>query len=250
MAEIDWANLTQREITAYATLDKKKAKRKIRKSRKKYRQEFRHGFYATDTWKKLRYETLKKYGAECQCCGRSRKLHGVTIHIDHIKPISKYPELKLNVNNLQVLCDDCNLGKFNRDTTDWREIPYVPRTFKEALALYPSLECKPHEWDNRTTLENIVYLLKWLMVLQPPVSGKATKVIPTAEPPKVIVSKPERLAPRDNGQPRRFKDRADRNPDPYSLSWIFADAPEELVQLQSLPIIPKKVVTKLRKNAY
>lgn len=58
-------------------------------------------------------------GARCQCCGASQK-DGAVLHVDHIKPRSKYPELEFDVNNLQVLCADCNIGKSNIDETDWR----------------------------------------------------------------------------------------------------------------------------------
>ena len=54
------------------------------------------------------------------CCGRSKKEHGVVIHVDHIKPRSKFPELALEFDNLQILCDDCNIGKCNKYEDDWR----------------------------------------------------------------------------------------------------------------------------------
>lgn len=78
-------------------------------------------FYSSQAWKKLRYVTLKKYGAKCQCCGVTGK--DAPIRIDHIKPISRYWELRLDPNNMQVLCNDCNWGKLNIDETDWRPAP-------------------------------------------------------------------------------------------------------------------------------
>lgn len=42
------------------------------------------------------------------------------IHVDHIKPKSKYPQLALEEYNLQVLCEDCNLGKVNFFEDDLR----------------------------------------------------------------------------------------------------------------------------------
>ena len=78
-------------------------------------------FYESREWRNLRYKVLKKHGAKCQCCGRSAK-DGIIIHVDHIKPRSKFPELELNEDNLQILCEDCNLGKSNRDDTDWRAL--------------------------------------------------------------------------------------------------------------------------------
>lgn len=76
-------------------------------------------FYETDEWRELRYRALKLHGGCCQCCG-NRPTRGNPLHVDHIKPRSKYPELALSLSNLQVLCADCNLGKRAWDETDWR----------------------------------------------------------------------------------------------------------------------------------
>lgn len=73
-------------------------------------------FYESRQWKALRYRTIKLYGAKCQACNA-----GGLMHVDHIKPRSKYPELELRLDNLQVLCADCNLGKGAWDETDWRK---------------------------------------------------------------------------------------------------------------------------------
>lgn len=76
-------------------------------------------FFESPAWRVLRYRVLVEHGGRCQCCGRSA-VDGVAIHVDHIKPRSKFPELALEQTNLQVLCEDCNLGKSNKDDTDWR----------------------------------------------------------------------------------------------------------------------------------
>ena len=78
------------------------------------------GFYETREWRELRYKALVKHGAACQCCGATRS-DGIKLHVDHIKPRSKFPSLQLELSNLQILCEDCNLGKSNKDQTDWRE---------------------------------------------------------------------------------------------------------------------------------
>ena len=83
----------------------------------------RDPFLASRAWLDVRYQALKLHGAVCQCCGASRA-DGARIHVDHIKPRSLHPELALSVDNLQVLCGNCNLGKGNRDETDWR-IPWA-----------------------------------------------------------------------------------------------------------------------------
>jgi hypothetical protein len=76
-------------------------------------------FYRSDDWRKLRYLALKEHGGKCQCCGASPAT-GAVLHVDHIKPRSRYPELQFSLSNLQVLCEDCNMGKGAWDDTDWR----------------------------------------------------------------------------------------------------------------------------------
>lgn len=75
-------------------------------------------FLTSYAWRKLRMVVLKKRGPGCECCGA--KAPDVRIHVDHIKPRRKYPELALEESNLQVLCEECNHGKGNWDETDWR----------------------------------------------------------------------------------------------------------------------------------
>lgn len=77
------------------------------------------GFLSTYQWRSLRMVALKKYGAVCMCCGDSPK-NGAVMNVDHIKPRKLFPELALDINNLQILCSPCNHGKGNWDFTDWR----------------------------------------------------------------------------------------------------------------------------------
>ena len=78
-------------------------------------------FYSTPEWKRVRYQALVKYGNRCMCCGISRE-DGAVIQVDHVKPRHKYPELALDINNLQILCASCNRGKYGDDSEqdDWR----------------------------------------------------------------------------------------------------------------------------------
>lgn len=76
-------------------------------------------FLQTYEWRKVRMQALKKYGARCQCCGAT-PADGVKMNVDHIKPRKLYPNLALSLDNLQVLCEECNHGKGNWDMTDWR----------------------------------------------------------------------------------------------------------------------------------
>lgn len=76
-------------------------------------------FSRSNKWRRLRYAALKRYGARCHACGATRAT-GAQIDVDHIKPRSRYPELALDPDNLQILCRACNEGKHDDDETDWR----------------------------------------------------------------------------------------------------------------------------------
>lgn len=84
---------------------------------KKPKKLFKSGdFYDSKEWKEMRYKVLSHYGRECMACGENKG----QIHVDHIKPISIYWDLRLDFRNLQVLCRMCNQGKSNKDMTDFR----------------------------------------------------------------------------------------------------------------------------------
>lgn len=79
-------------------------------------------FYASWDWKKARYEALRIHGHRCQCCGwRPGDTDRGFLVVDHIKPRSKFPKLELDVGNMQVLCNDCNMGKSNVWEDDFRK---------------------------------------------------------------------------------------------------------------------------------
>ncbi len=77
-------------------------------------------FYESREWKMMRYEALRKHGALCQCCGAG-PTPGKPLNVDHIRPLRVFWELRLDLNNLQVLCSDCNEGKGARHADDWRK---------------------------------------------------------------------------------------------------------------------------------
>jgi hypothetical protein len=93
------------------------------------KQDGKFAFIASDSflssyeWRKIRMEALKKYGSKCQCCGASPST-GAVMNVDHIKPRKLFPLLGLCLDNLQVLCHECNHGKGNWDMTDWRTNDY------------------------------------------------------------------------------------------------------------------------------
>jgi len=72
----------------------------------------RSGQYAT--WKKKALEAAdykcQECGVEhrkvCECCGVK-----VSLHVHHIKPFAKYPELRYEQSNAEVLCPKCHYCK-------------------------------------------------------------------------------------------------------------------------------------------
>jgi hypothetical protein len=63
----------------------------------------------------LRYKVLKRDNFTCISCGRSPVTHpGTALHVDHVIPESKGGSL--DSSNLRCLCEECNLGKGNRDS--------------------------------------------------------------------------------------------------------------------------------------
>jgi 5-methylcytosine-specific restriction endonuclease McrA len=73
-------------------------------------------FLQSKEWKILRKYALNKYGYQCHKCGNKKSLN-----VDHIKPRKFFPELALDINNLQILCSYCNIRKGNKHCKDYRK---------------------------------------------------------------------------------------------------------------------------------
>ena len=59
---------------------------------------------------------VQQYGLQNRCCAECKKpLELKDSHIDHIKPIAKYPQLNLDLRNLQITHPSCNLSKSSKD---------------------------------------------------------------------------------------------------------------------------------------
>ena len=70
------------------------------------------GFLKSKEWKELRLKALDLYGFVCIKCKRDNSRE-YPINIDHIKPRKFFPELALDITNLQPLCGPCNKKKGN-----------------------------------------------------------------------------------------------------------------------------------------
>ena len=64
----------------------------------------------------VRYQVLKSANGKCVLCGISAT--EAALHVDHIVPRSEGGTN--DIENLQCLCEQCNLGKSNKDDTDFR----------------------------------------------------------------------------------------------------------------------------------
>lgn len=66
---------------------------------------------------KMKHKAIWLHGNNCLKCGSDNK-----IEMDHIKPVSFYPELVHKFFNVQILCKPCNIKKSNKieDDHDYR----------------------------------------------------------------------------------------------------------------------------------
>lgn len=83
--------------------------KEVKNNGKKYSQE-----KIRDVSLRLRLAVLTRDNFRCVYCGKSPATNrGTRLHIDHIIPFSKGGTSTLE--NLQTLCEECNLGKSNQD---------------------------------------------------------------------------------------------------------------------------------------
>jgi hypothetical protein len=67
-------------------------------------------FYTTPEWRAVRAFVIRRDGRLCRRCSRLiAETRDLTV--DHVKPRSRFPELALDVANLQILCRSCNASK-------------------------------------------------------------------------------------------------------------------------------------------
>lgn len=86
---------------------------------------FKDPFFSSKEWRDIRFRVFLRDGRRCANCNASN----TRLHVDHIKPRSKFPSLALDINNLQVLCEDCNLGKSNKYIVDFRVMEIEAHSF-------------------------------------------------------------------------------------------------------------------------
>jgi len=87
----------------------------------KFMKDYRERFYKSKSWKILKSWTKRAYPKKCMKCGfrESKKRKGYLV-ADHIKAWWYYPKLRLDPNNMQLLCNFCNKEKAGK-SADYRK---------------------------------------------------------------------------------------------------------------------------------
>jgi 5-methylcytosine-specific restriction endonuclease McrA len=52
---------------------------------------------------------MERDGFACTACGASERDHDVALEVDHIKPVSRFPDLEMDLDNLRTLCQRCHV---------------------------------------------------------------------------------------------------------------------------------------------
>ncbi|MFK4315493.1 HNH endonuclease [Bacillus mycoides] len=84
-------------------------------------------FYDSGEWKSIREQVKKRDNYECQECKRnghvrvdtneyseSAKRKKIQLVVHHIKELEYYPELALEIDNLETVCVDCHNKEHGR----------------------------------------------------------------------------------------------------------------------------------------
>jgi hypothetical protein len=79
-------------------------------------EELLHSFYKSREWKEIKKGVYFRLKNKCAVCETRENLV-----VDHIRPVRHFWEERLNPDNLQILCNDCNLEKGSKVdwTLDW-----------------------------------------------------------------------------------------------------------------------------------
>lgn len=80
-----------------------------------------NNFLHSGEWRNLKYKFRKMHDNKCMCCGQKpSQFTSIFTCVDHIKCRKQYPNLALDITNLQILCNECNHGKGNTDDTNFK----------------------------------------------------------------------------------------------------------------------------------
>lgn len=97
----------------------------------------RSGFYNSPGWKKVRLLRITN-NPLCQHCEKRGFVNRATV-VDHVKPVDLFPDLALEYDNTQSLCDFCHDLKTKADTREKKRAEKLER----GRALMRDLETGP-----------------------------------------------------------------------------------------------------------
>lgn len=125
----------ENQVNQKKIIRKKKKKRKPRiRKHDPNSQSIVLSFYETKEWQELRFIVLKLFPRFCMKC----KKHRITLQIDHCFPRALFPNKRLDLLNMQVLCPQCNKEKKNF-IVDYRT-PLEKEKLKVYLERFPSIK--------------------------------------------------------------------------------------------------------------
>jgi 5-methylcytosine-specific restriction endonuclease McrA len=64
----------------------------------------RQRMYASGEWRRLRRQLRNRAACMCETCGSTDDLH-----MHHVRPWAEYPELRMELDNLMLLCRGCHI---------------------------------------------------------------------------------------------------------------------------------------------
>ena len=76
-------------------------------------------FYSSYAWQKLRNRKVKEHPYCERCWSKWKILTTENLQGHHIKSFRNYPELRLDEDNVAVLCRVCNLQIGDSSVVDW-----------------------------------------------------------------------------------------------------------------------------------
>lgn len=74
----------------------------------------RKSFYNSKSWQEVRAYVLHRDNYECVWCKEEGRVTTDDLEIDHIKELQDRPDLRLEVDNLRVLCKVCHNKRHQR----------------------------------------------------------------------------------------------------------------------------------------
>lgn len=82
--------------------------------------------FRTTLFFRRRWGVTTTLGWRCGVCGKNLYRRDEA-SLDHIKPVSKHPELRFSEENLQILCRPCNSTKSAYVGDDWKDVTRARR---------------------------------------------------------------------------------------------------------------------------